>query len=184
MIKKYFRLSMILSLSMWSFGVFAQEMDCASTIKYRYASAPFQFDKQTKSAVCYTGQKYEYVVYLFEGVDYRFSFFASSIFNNNIRFKIININTGELVLDLPGAASENNTSAILQDYYDPNRKKFIHPYYDLLPEQNSNYKVIVEVGDQKSENEINNASILVDSNQTKGCVTIFLQSKMAENYGF
>jgi len=181
---KYIKFSVIIVFTFLSLSMYAQEMDCASTIRYKYSSAPYEFDIQSKSAICYLGEKYEYVVSLKENIEYRFSFFASSIFNNNIRFKIYNLATGEIVLDLPGDAAGSNTAAILKEYYDPNKKKFVHPYYDVMPETSSNYKIIVEVGEQKTEAEINNASILVDSNRTKGCVTVFLQSKKSESYGF
>jgi hypothetical protein len=184
MIRKYLVVPLFLSLIFSSSGVKAQEMDCASTVKFRYASTPYQYNEQSKSAICYTGQLYEYQVQLLENVEYRFSFFASSIFNNNIRFKMINLTTGELVLDLPGEAAGNNTSAILEDYFDPNQKKFIHPYYDILPEENCSYKVMVEVGEQTKNSALNNSSILIDANQKKGCVTIFIQSKKSETFGF
>jgi hypothetical protein len=182
MIKKFVKLFIISSFL--SISAIAQEMDCASTIRYRYSSSPYEFDKQSKSAICYLGEKYEYKVFLLQSVDYRFSFYASSIFNNNIRFKIINLSTGEVLLDLPGDATENNTSAILLDYYDPNKKKYVHPYYDIMPEVDGNYKVIVEVGEQKKPTDVDNSIILVDSNRKKGCVTIFLQSKQGERFGF
>ena len=164
-------------------SVFAQ-MDCASTLRYRYTEPPFVFNEQSRSAVCYTGQKYEYKVFLLSNTEYRFSFFASSIFNNNIRFKIVNISTGELMLDLPGEAAGNSTSAILQDYYDKKQNKFVHPYYDIFPETDSQYQVIVEVGELKPETGSNSSTIIIDPYQKKGCVTIFVQSKNAEQFGF
>jgi hypothetical protein len=184
MVKRLFVLLVLTLASLFNIVMNAQDMDCASTIKYRYADNPYEFNEQSKSAICYTGQVYEYEIKLIEGIDYRFSFFASSIFNNNIRFKILNRSTGELLLDLPGEAAGNNTSAILEDYFDPIQKKFIHPYFEILPEENVNYKVIVEVGDLSKDTGLNNNSILLDSNQKKGCVTIFIQSKNSDSFGF
>jgi hypothetical protein len=117
-------------------------------------------------------------------MEYRFSFFASAIFNNNIRFKIINKTTGELMLDLPGEAAGNSTSAILEDYFDEKQNKFVHPYYDLSTDQECNYLVVVEVGELNENNSLTNSNILVDNDQKKGCVTIFMQSKSTENFGF
>lgn len=162
----------------------AQQMDCASVLKYRTSKAPYILDEQSKSAVCYSGQKYEYSVVLKSDLEYRFSFYASSIFNNNIRFKIINEQTGQIVLDLPGEAAGNNTSAILQDYFDEKLKKFVHPYFDILPDSNSKFKILIEVGEVKELVGINSSVIIADSDQKKGCVTIFMQSKSADNYGF
>ncbi len=162
----------------------AQQMDCASVLKYRAASAPYNFNEQSKSAVCYTGQKYEYSVYLQSDNEYRFSFYASTVFNNNIRFKIINESTGEKLLDLPGEAAGNSTSAILQDFFDEKQKKFVHPYFDILPQSNCSYKIVVEVGEIKENTGLNSSVMIADSDQKKGCVTIFMQSKSADNYGF
>jgi hypothetical protein len=183
MIKRTLKYAAIIFIFLLNSSVFAQ-MDCASTIKYRYTDPPFVFNEQSKSAICYSGQKYEYDIYLLSNIEYRFSFFASSVFNNNIRFKIINKSTGELLLDLPGEAAGNNTSAILQDYYDKKQNKFVHPYYDINPEKDSQYKVIVEVGDLKQSNELSNSVVKINPDQLKGCVTIFLQSKNADQYGF
>lgn len=174
----------IFTLFCFSFRIAAQDMDCASKIKYRYANKTFKIDDQSKSAICYSGQKYEYNVFVSAQNEYRFSFFASAVFNNNIRFKIINTSTGELLLNLPGEAAGNNTSAILEDYFDPQQKKFIHPFYEIIPDKDCNYQVIVEVGEIKENNILTNSKILVESDQKKGCVTVFMQSKSAENFGF
>jgi hypothetical protein len=184
MISKSSVLVVLILFTIFSPDLKAQDMDCASTIKYRYASNPYVFNEQSRSAICYTGQVYEYEVKLTEGIDYRFSFFASTIFNNNIRFKILNRSTGELLLDLPGEAAGNNTSAILEDYFDPTQKKFIHPYFDILAEENVNYKIIIEVGDLSKNSGLNNTSLLLDSNQKKGCVTVYIQSKVSDSFGF
>jgi hypothetical protein len=176
--------SILLGISVTTFSLFAQDMDCASTIKYRYADSPYVFDNQSKSAICYSGQKYDYEISLFEGNEYRFSFYASTIFNNNIHFKIVNPPTGEVILNLPGEAVGNNTSAILDDYFDPMQKKFIHPYFDYIPDKNLNLKVIVEVGEQVAKQSLTSSVVIVDPNQKRGCVTVFLQSKKAEDYGF
>jgi hypothetical protein len=162
----------------------SQQMDCASTVKYRNASSLYEFDGQSRSAICYTGQKYEHSVVLYSNIEYRFSFYASSIFNNNIRFKLINLSTGELVLDLPGEAAGSNTSAILEDYYDPKLRKFVHPYFEIFPEHDTNFKVIVEVGEQKPLSGSHGSVVLVDPDQKKGCVTIYLQSRKSEYQGF
>lgn len=180
----FFRILLMLIVVSISVNATGQLMDCASTLKYRYASPPYTFNEQSKSATCYSGEKYEYNISLSHDTEYRFSFFASPIFNNNIRFKIINTTTGELLLNLPGEAAGNNTSAILQDYFDEKQNKFIHPFFDLAPETDCNYKVIVEVGELRENKAMKSSVILADSDQKKGCVTIFMQSKSAENYGF
>ena len=180
----FYRIFLPFGIAVSSISMIAQDMDCASSIKYRYANSPYVFDIQSKSAICYSGQKYEYEISLLEGNEYRFSFYASTIFNNNLHFKIVNQATGQVILNLPGEATGNNTSAILNDYFDPVQKKFIHPYFDYNPDKNLILMVIVEVGEQIEKQNLSSSVTIIDPNQKRGCVTVFLQSKKAEEYGF
>ena len=74
-------------------GILAQDLDCPSRLRMRKATPPFKFNSLSKSAQCVTGRKYEFVVPLNAGRDYRISFYASPVFNNNINFRIIDVNT-------------------------------------------------------------------------------------------
>ena len=80
----------------------AQSLDCPSKLKLMHPKAPYSFNNLSKSAQCYTGKKYEFMLPLIQGKDYRIAFYASPVFNNDINFRIIDMNSGTKVLDLPG----------------------------------------------------------------------------------
>ncbi len=162
----------------------AQSFDCMSTLKMRYASPPYQFSELSKSAVCKTGEQYEYLMKLEKNSDYRISFFASTIFNNNINFKILNTGSGEILIDMPGLSDNTKQGNALEVYFDSETNKFIHPYFDLSSKTDTDIKIIVDVLQDNLQVESSPKSILAASDQKKGCVTIFIQSKPTEVDGF
>jgi outer membrane receptor for Fe3+-dicitrate len=163
-------------------NVYSQHYDCLTKLKIRYPKTPYVFNELSKSAVCTAGEKYEYRIELEKNTDYRLSFFASSSFNNNVNFRIINDDTGELIMDLPGSSYEDGDLSALQAYYDPNANKLIHPYFDLSPQKNLNLKIIIDVKEEDNfSGEISDGK---KYNCNRGCVTIFIQSKESEPEGF
>ncbi|MEN8119458.1 MAG: hypothetical protein ABFS35_03890 [Bacteroidota bacterium] len=167
-------------------NVQAQSMDCGSILKYRKASYPFVYNNLSKSAVCTSGKTYEFIVPLESGNEYRLSFFASSVFNHHINFRVIDLNTNEQVLNLPGE-SENDEicNCALRDYFHSKLNKLVHPYYDFIPTNSTNIKIIIDIPSIDGKKPINNSSIYQGSiDKISGCVTIFIQDKKAENLGF
>ena len=147
-------LVLLLALPIFTFG----QMDCSKTLNSLTPDAPFDISSLSKSAVCVTGHTYEFIVPLSKGYLYRFVFFASSVFNNDIHFTITNLNTNEDIISLPGESSDNaKNTAVLAPYLDKNYKS-IHPYFDILPPTSMSVKVVIEV---KEHTELK-----------KGCVTV------------
>jgi len=180
---KFFLTTLLLSGLFYSFA-FSQEFDCLTKLRMRQARAPYQINNLSKSAVCRTGEKYEYNIELGKDRDYRLSFFASSVFNNKINFRILNKTTGELLIDLPGVSLDNVQGCALQAYFDNKSNRMVHPFFDLSPEVDTQLKIIIEVDSETSKYEFNTNDILASSHQKKGCVTVFVQSKSAEKEGF
>ncbi len=183
---KLLKLKFILLLILIPAGILAQDLDCPSRLKMRRATPPYKFNSLSKSAQCLTGKKYEFVVPLNAGRDYRISFYASPVFNNNINFRIIDMNTGQKVMDLPGEVIEYDKkgSCVLKPYTDPASGKSIHPYFDFYPSSSTQLKIIIDIPSIKqSENEGSNFN--APEERRKGCVTVFIQDKKsAESGGF
>ena len=160
--------------------VSAQSLNCPSTLSLRTATPPFHFNNLSKSAQCLTGKNYEFVLTLNQGKDYRFSFFASPIFNNNIKFKVIDLNTNNTVLDLPGETEENlKGEAALKAYFDDKKGKEIHPYFDIYLTTTTQLKIMIDVASlNKKQSETGYEE------RKKGCITVFIQDRKAETTGF
>lgn len=168
-------------------GILAQDLDCPSRLKMRKATPPFKFNSLSKSAQCVTGRKYEFVVPLNAGRDYRISFYASPVFNNNINFRIIDLNTGQKVMDLPGESSnyDQKGTCVLRPYIDPSSGKSVHPYFDFYPASSTQLKIIIDIPSIKQENSENGSNFNAPEERKRGCVTVFIQDKKsADNGGF
>jgi len=168
---KIFKITiLILLIPLW---VSAQSLNCPSTLKMRTATAPFKFNNLSKSAQCYTGKKYDFILTLTEGKEYRFSFFASAVFNSNIRFKLIDMNTDRIIIDIPGETLDNKKGTVaLKPYYD--RKRLVHPYFDIIPETTTKLKVMIDVASLGEKTATGYEA------RKKGCITVFIQDKKSE----
>jgi hypothetical protein len=160
----------------------AQSLDCPSTIQLRRATPPYAFNDLSKSAQCFAGKKYEFLVPLMKGKDYRLSFYASPVFNNKIKFTIIDMNTSQKVLDLPGETETNaKGECVLREYFDTPSNKMIHPFFDYYPASSTNFKVIIDIaGDKPASEGVSQAP----SDLKKGCITLFIQDKKSDDGGF
>ncbi|MEA3451334.1 MAG: hypothetical protein U9Q83_05460 [Bacteroidota bacterium] len=143
------------------------QLDCSSFLGSLKADDPFNLNSLSKSATCLSGRTYEFVVPLSKGYEYRFIFYASSVFNNDMKFKIIDLNTNKEVLNLPGkldngALPKKNETA-LQSYYDSKLNKEVHPYFIVIPSSSTNLKIIIDI---KKKAEL-----------IKGCVTVVILDK-------
>ncbi len=129
------------------------------------------------------------MVPLMKGKDYRISFFASPVFNNRITFRIIDTSSGDKVLDLPGEVDEPaKGNCVLREYLDPGLNKMVHPYFDFQPTSSINLKIIIDIAskEKRSDQVANNSggSYKVPEERDKGCITVFIQDKTAEDVGF
>jgi len=178
------KLKLLVILLFAPIAIAAQSLDCPSTLQMRRATPPFTFNDLSKSAQCFTGKKYEFVVPLMKGKEYRISFYASPIFNNNISFRIIDMNSGQKVLELPGETqSSAKGECVLREYFDETTNKMVHPYFDFYPNSSTTLKVIIDIAGEapKSGTE---GGIQTTDEKKRGCVTIFIQDKVSEELGF
>jgi len=180
---KILKFKIILLLLFIPVTIFAQSLDCPSRLKMRRPTPPFNFNDLSKSAQCLTGKKYEFVLPLTKGKDYRLSFYASPVFNNNIQFRIIDLNSGEKVLDLPGETEGSNKGeCVLRAYYDDKINKLVHPHFDFYPSSSTQLKIIIEVASIKQDNVDSNFN--APETREKGCITVFIQDRKADVIGF
>ncbi len=183
MIKKIIAQGIII-IALSFMNIHAQKMDCISILKYRQASPPFQFSNLSKSAECTSGNTYEYVIPLDKGKEYRLSFFASSIFNNKIKFRIINLNTLEKVLDLDGESEPGGISA-LGDYFNDKINKIEHPHFDFHPTSSTTLKVIIDIPDIELVKKLDETwESKAEKDTISGCITVFIQYKNVGDFGF
>ncbi|MDF1551265.1 MAG: hypothetical protein P1P88_25820 [Bacteroidales bacterium] len=163
----------------------AQSLDCPSTLKLRRSAPPYSFNDLSKSAQCFTGKKYEFMVPLMKGKDYRLTFFASPIFNNDINFRIIDMNSGDKVLDLPGESQSGlKGESVLREYFDQELDKVVHPYFDFYPSSSTTLKIIIEVAGVDEKKNNTESSFKAPEERKKGCITVFIQDKKSEEVGF
>jgi len=184
---KILKEKLILLLVIAPFFALAQpQLDCSDFFKYRVFPQPWAYNTLSKSAVCLTGTKYEFNVPLTKGTDYRLSFYASPVFNNNIQFRVVDQGTGKTVMDLPG---ESETAApwscVLKDFYDEKSGKTVHPFFDFYPETSTILKIIIDVkGIAASDQQGGNAGYKAPEQKEKGCVTVLILSKPSDRTGF
>jgi len=178
---KILKLKFIFLLLLIPAGILAQDIDCASRLKMRRPTPPYKYNALSKSAQCFTGKKYEFVVPLTAGKEYRISFYASPVFNNKINFRIIDMNTGQKVLDLPGEVDnyDKKGSCVLRPYTDPETNKSVHPYFPFYPSTSTQLKIIIDIPSIKQSND-EGGSFNSPEERKRGCVTVFIQDKKAE----
>lgn len=143
------------------------QLDCSSFLSSLKPDDPFNINSMSKSATCISGHTYEFVVPLSKGNEYRFVFYASSAFNNDMKFKIIDLNTNKEVLNVPGKLDGDNIptkgETALQSYYDEKLNKEVHPFFTLIPSSTTNLKIVIDVKDKPD--------------LIKGCVTVVILDK-------
>jgi hypothetical protein len=157
---------------------------CSDFFKYRLPEISYSYNDQSSSAVCVTGQTYEFVLPLLKGKDYRLKFYAAAVFNNKINFKIIDESSHETILDLPGeSSSRNEGTCVLADFYDGDTGKSKHPYFDFFPVTSTNLKIIIEVLPAELESETD-PNIKKQIKVNRGCVTVVVLDKQTDNSSF
>jgi hypothetical protein len=166
-----------------------QAIDCEAILKYRKATAPWQFSNLSKGLQCSTNNKYEHSLLLKPGMEYRISFYASTIFNNRMHFKIMDVKSGKALMDLPGETAENKQGeCVLKEYWDYRMEKSVYPYFEFTPNEPQELKIIIEIPEYKEKIKIRDKdeNLGVEEEwreyieKRKGCVSIFIQEMKAE----
>ena len=183
---KIFKIAIVASMLLLPSLVNAQG-DCSSFFKYRRPEAPYEYNSQSKSAMCVTGNTYEFILPLTKGKDYRLKFFAAAVYNNKINFKIIDQSSHEVVLDLPGEvgqyAEPKPGTCVLQNYLDDDTDKTIHPFFDFFPVTSTTLKIIIDVLPLE-QTLSNNSGQKAPKKQERGCVTVVVLDKPSTNSSF
>ena len=184
--KKLFVLISLLFISLVSYS---QTIDCASTLSYRNATPPYKLSNLSKSLQCSTDKKYEYDIALKPGKEYQISFYASATFNNRMSFQILDTKTGVKLLDLPGQTQDSKKGeCVLKEYYDLSSEKLVHPYFEFIPVETINLKIIINIPEYKYKLKVSDADPDLGTEEKyeeitekrKGCVTIFIQDMVSE----
>jgi len=173
--------TVILSLPLFSNA----QGKCSDFFKYRRPDATYEYNDQSSSAVCVTGQTYEFVLPLTKGKDYRLKFYAAAVFNNRLNFKIIDESTHETVIDLPGESQlREEGTCVLADFYNEDTGKSTHPYFDFYPASSTTLKIIMEVIPAPQGEASDNPNIKKQVKLNRGCVTVVVLDKPAEDSSF
>ncbi len=174
-------ISLLILTPLFSFS----QGDCSSFFKYRNPEPPYEYNDQSKGAVCVSGNSYDFNLPLIKGKDYRLKFYAAPIFDNRIRFKIIDESSNKTVLDLPGESDSGvaGTSA-LQEYFNEEDGKMVHPYFDFYPVTSTNLKIIIDVLPAPGQKEAEAAGAKVPDKILKGCITVVILDKPAVDSSF
>ena len=143
--------------------------DCGNFLTYYVPVRPFKYDSQSKSAACEAGKEYKFIVSLQKGKEYRISFYASPSFNNQMNFKILDENTGEIIVDLPGQGEEGEKS-VLKPYF--NGEKEEYPYFYFVPENSTKLKITIDILHKEGKEK------------KVGCVGMYMQNKVLPTNGF
>ncbi|MBR4441103.1 MAG: hypothetical protein IKS00_06075 [Bacteroidales bacterium] len=181
---------------------------CADQMKMRKPTQPYRYNSSSKSAMCQTGRKYEFVLPITQGLEYRIQFFASPVFNNNVDVKIIDMSTGEVVINVPGKLDDKevkfNQQTALQDYFDEKKNTYFHPYFDFTPVSSTSLKIMLDVkevevpqdqvqsysygDDNESQSQTQSSSsdqgFAVPVEKIKGCITVYVTDKVSEEDSF
>ena len=109
----------------------AQPIDCEPILEFRHPDASFVRSEHSQSVQGFTGEKYEFIIPVDAEEQYRFTFFVSAILTRKIDFKIEDLNSGQVLLDLPGTTKDNKRNeCVLGTYFDELYNKMMYPYLE------------------------------------------------------
>lgn len=164
----------------------SQTLDCGSLLAIRKSTDSYKFDPSTMSLQCITGKSYDIPLILSPGKEYRISFFAGSVFDNIMNFRIVDTETGETLLDIPGEnESMKKGTCALRPYYDYASGNLIYPYFEFFPEKKMNLKVIIDIPEYRYRLKINEADPELGieerfeeiTERRRGCISLFIQQR-------
>ena len=87
-------------------------------------------------------------------------------------------------MDLHGNSTDMNEMCALQEYFDASANQLVHPFFDMSPTKDLDLKIIVDVIPELNYLASTSNNLMISNQQTKGCVTIYVQSKSVESEGF
>lgn len=174
------KLIFILIVVIYTTNVFSQNTDCSNIFNYRKTDKGYTLNHQSKSALCKSNASYEFTIVLEKNIRYKLSFFASSVFNNDMRFTLKDSLTKKVLLDLPGKTETSNKGeTVLSAYFDKYSNKMIHPSFEFFSTERSVINVYIKIPEFKTketkyslEGEIMYIYTTLD---VSGCVSMFLQ---------
>lgn len=173
-INKLILIVAISTLPLWGFG-----QNCSSFISYNTPQYPYKYNGQSKSATCQTGRTYKFIVTLLKGNEYKLSFYASSVFDNKINFKIIDESTGDVVLERPGQSEDiSKKGSVLVAPMDMETAEMgDYPSFDFHPLNSMKLQIEIDVLTAQTEQGVEETR--------RGCVGVLIQEKKAtSNEGF
>lgn len=165
------RLMLLISIL---FPVLLFSQDCSEFLKSLKVDPPFNMNSMSKSAACVTGHTYEMIIPLQKGYQYRLVFYASSVFNDDVDFQIIDLNTNKLLVNAPGKLTEGNIptkngQTALQNFFDEKTNQSTHPYFDIYPKTTTNIKVVIIVKEKPD--------------MIRGCITVVILDRPFDTGG-
>ncbi len=183
------KLLVFIGLLFFNVNAFSQTIDCSTTLSYRKAIPPYEISDLSQSIQCSTNKTYEQNISLKPGNEYRISFYASTVFNNRMNFKIIDTKSGKVLYDLPGETKENKKGeCALKEYWDYKYNKSVYPYSEFIPKEIQNLKIVITIPEYKEKIKIRekDEELGVEEEwveyveKRKGCVTTFVMVTKAE----
>ncbi len=178
--KKIIALILFVSIT----GVILAQNDCSNFLANRKAVPPYKLSSLTKSAPGRSGGHYKYEVPLQKGKEYRIMFFASPSFNNQLHFKIVDKNTGKVIIDLPGENPQTQNAkgtAALAPYHDNTLNKDVHPYFDVIPTSSTILEILIDVAPAPTKTDDMGNKYQED---IFGCIGIVILEKDLPKTGF
>jgi hypothetical protein len=177
----------------------AEAQNCADFFNSRTPAPTYRYNQASKSATCYSGSKYKFVLEVAANVEYRVQFYASPVFNNEVQVKIVE-GEGNVLYDLPGKIDDGEAkkgTTCLQDYSDPKTNKLVHPYFDFTSQNATRLTFMIDIKehmDYQEEPVYDEWGTLIEMKKkavvpeggpekVKGCFTVYIVDKPVENGG-
>ena len=179
----------------------AEAQNCADFFSSRIPAPTYRYNQASKSATCYSGSKYKFVLDVAANVEYRVQFFASPVFNNEVQVKIVE-GEGNVLVDLPGKVEDGvevkKGNTCLQDYPDPKTNKNVHPYFDFTSQNATRLTFMIDIKDHIDYTEepvydewgtlieMKKKAVIPEGGpeKVKGCFTVYIIDKPAETSSF
>ncbi|PIE86268.1 MAG: hypothetical protein CSA05_01390 [Bacteroidia bacterium] len=153
--------------------------NCSNFIGYTNSVYPWKYNSQSKSATCQTGRTYKFIVTFNKGREYKISFYASSIFDNRMNFKITDESSGEVFVDKPGETElDSKKGSVLMAPMDMDTgEQLDYPSFSFIPLNTLRLQIEIDIekflDDEGAEDK------------RRGCIGVLIYEKKLEgNEGF
>ena len=177
----------------------AEAQNCADFFNSRTPAPTYRYNQASKSATCYSGSEYKFVLEVAANVEYRVQFYASPVFNNEVQVKIVE-GEGNVLVDLPGRVDDEpkKGTTCLQDYMDTKTNKMVHPYFDFTSQNATRLTFMIDIKDHMDYTEepvydewgtlieMKKKAVIPEGGpeKVKGCFTVYIIDKPAEVSSF